>query len=113
MKHLVEFPLAGGGPDDVVVIEVNEPVEDAGLERVGRGEIVERATATFEEAFDRIKGPASSVLARMRSLAEPPDEVVVEFGVRLSAKAGAVIASADAEANFKITLTWRPRVAEA
>ncbi len=108
MKRLIEFPLEGREPGEVVVVEVDEPGGDAGMERVGRrGEISERATATFEDALKSVEPAASSVLSRMRALAEPPDEVLIEFAIRLSAKAGAVIASADAEANFKITLTWR------
>jgi hypothetical protein len=38
---------------------------------------------------------------------DAPDEVGVEFGVQLSAQTGAFIASVAAEANFKVSLTWR------
>jgi Trypsin-co-occurring domain 1 len=36
-----------------------------------------------------------------------PDEFTVEFGVKLSAKAAVVIASATTDANFKVTLKWK------
>jgi len=46
-------------------------------------------------------------LQQLRSLAEPPDEVAVEFGVKMNAETGAIIAKASTEANFKINLTWK------
>jgi hypothetical protein len=49
----------------------------------------------------------SAVVTKLRGLADQPDEMVVEFGIKLGAKAGVVIASADTEANFTVSLTWR------
>jgi hypothetical protein len=43
----------------------------------------------------------------LRSLADAPDEVQVEFGLDLHAEAGAFIAAASTGANFKVMLTWR------
>jgi hypothetical protein len=40
-------------------------------------------------------------------MSEPPDKVEVEFGVKLNADAGVILASAGAEANYTVTLTWR------
>jgi hypothetical protein len=40
-------------------------------------------------------------------LVEPPDEVAVEFGVKMTVETGAVIAKASTDANFKINLTWK------
>jgi hypothetical protein len=50
---------------------------------------------------------AASLLAQLRSLAEAPDEVRVEFGLDLHAQAGAFIAAASTTANFTVGLTWR------
>jgi len=103
MKRLIEFPLEGQG---TIVVEVDEP-ESEGVVRASRaGEIAEKATQTFESALDRIKPAAAAVIARLRDLSDLPDEVAVEFGIKLGAKAGAFLASADSEATFKVTLTW-------
>jgi NTP-dependent ternary system trypsin peptidase co-occuring protein len=40
-------------------------------------------------------------------MAEPPDEIAIEFGVKLSADVGAIIARTGGEANFKISLRWQ------
>ena len=105
MKHLIEFPLEDG---DVIVVEVDEPEPKGGVMRAARpGEIVVKAGQTFEAALERIKPAAGTIIAKLRGLHDPPDEVEVEFGLRMSADAGAVIASAGAEANYKVTLKWK------
>jgi hypothetical protein len=90
MAELAQFPLSGGG---VVVVETD--AADLASRRVMRGSSAETAIA------------AEGVLHQLRSLAEPPDEVAVEFGVKMSAETGAVIAKASTEANFKISLSWK------
>ena len=36
-----------------------------------------------------------------------PQEIQLEFGVKFSAKAGVIFASADSEATFKVSLKWQ------
>jgi hypothetical protein len=105
MKHLVEFPLDQGGS---VLIEIDEPagVTVRGLGK-DRSTLVEEADKTFEAATAAVTPAAHSLITRLRSIADPPDEVGVEFGVQLSAQTGAFIASVAAEANFKVSMTWR------
>ena len=47
-----------------------------------------------------------SVVEKLRSIGNRPDEIEISFGVKLSTTAGAVIASATAEANFDVTMRW-------
>ena len=35
-----------------------------------------------------------------------PDRIEVEFGLKMNADVGAILASAGVEANYKITLAW-------
>ena len=73
--------------------------------------VVERAQTSFEDALDRARPMASSLVRKLRDIGDaagnPPDEVQVEFGIVLNAEAGAVLASASAEANYKVTMTWK------
>ena len=107
MKRLVEFPLEEGGS---VLIEVEGP-EEMGMEEAWRGwpEKVEQAQQTFEEALDKVRPVARAVLSKLRHLDihDPPDEIEVEFGLKLDVQARAIVASAGMEANFKVTLTWK------
>jgi hypothetical protein len=110
MAELAQFPLNGGG---VLVVEVD--AADSPARRVMRGanpEAVATATATFESALQTVRSAAEGILHQLRSLAEPPDEVEVEFGVKMSAETGAIIAKASTEANFKINLTWKKDAAD-
>ena len=115
MARLVEFPLQDGGAVLVQVDEAGSGPVTRGLgdrvQLVGDDLFVTSVTAqsrlTFEAAIGRVQPAAQSLLDRLRSLADAPDEVGLEFGLELNAEAGAFIASASSTANFKVTLTWR------
>ncbi len=111
MAELAQFPLNGGG---VVVVEV-EPADNA-ARRVMRGgsaeAVIATANATFESALQTVRAAAEGILHQLLSLPEPPDELGVEFGVKMSAETGAVIAKVSTEANFKINLTWKKQTAD-
>jgi prefoldin subunit 5 len=106
MAMLAQFPLEGGG---FLIVEVDDSQNS--VRRVMRGaspaEAIAKAADTFESGLEKVKGAVESMLQSLRSLAQPPDEVAVEFGVMMNAETGAVIAKAAAEANFKVNLTWR------
>jgi hypothetical protein len=105
MKQLVEFPLDHGGS---VLIEVNDPAAGPVMRGLKDSAVlVEQADKTFESATAAITPAARSLLSRLRSIEEAPDEISIEFGVQLSAQTGAFIASVAAEANFKVSVTWR------
>ena len=103
MKNLIEYPLVGGGS---VLVEVEER-EGEGVVRAARpGEIAARASQTFEDALDSIRPAIASLMSKLKDL-NAPGQIGVEFGIKLGAKAGAVFTSADVEANFKVSLTWK------
>ena len=108
VKRLVEFPLEQGGS---VVVEVDEPSADPVMRGIGkdRSALVEEADKTFEDATAAVTPAARSLIDRLRSIDNPPDEVGLEFGVALSAQTGAFIASVAGQANFKVSMTWRRR----
>jgi hypothetical protein len=106
VKRLVEFSLDQGGS---VLVEVDEPPGAPVMRGLGkdRSSVVEEAGQTFEDATAAVTPAARSLIARLRAIDDPPDEVGIEFGVRLSAQTGAFIASVAADANFKVSMTWR------
>jgi hypothetical protein len=91
-----------------VVAEVTEPEEgQEGTGRAGRLEKVQQLSQqAFEKAMAQLKPIAQTVMGTLKEL-NNPSEVAVEFGVKLSAETGVIIASAQAEANFKISLKWK------
>ena len=103
MKRLVEFPLPSG---ESILVEVE--VEEGGsmVPAASRG-LKEKAQTTFEEALAKVRPAAETVLHQLRQMHQSPDEIQVEFGLKLSAEAGAILAASGMEANYKITLTWK------
>jgi hypothetical protein len=106
MKRLVEFPTESG---EVILAEVEDLEAAGGTTRRGlsASSVIERAQTTFEDALDTAQPIASGLIGKLRSIADSPDEVQIEFGLTLSAQAGAVlVAGASAGANYKVTLKW-------
>jgi hypothetical protein len=106
VKRFVEFDLEKGG---TILVEVDEP-ETAGTAPAARpGEVVEKAKQAFETAFDNIKPAIAAITSKLSDISVSPDQLEVEFGIKLSAGAGAFIATASTEANFKVKMTWKRR----
>jgi hypothetical protein len=108
MKRIVEFPLEQGGS---VLVEVDDLPTGPVTRGLGkdRSALVEEADKTFEDATAAVTPAARSLIARLRSIDDAPDEIGIQFGMQLSAQTGAFIASVSAEANFTISMTWRRR----
>ncbi len=107
MRRLVEFQSESGEP---ILVEVEDLQPASGTTRRGlsTSAVVERAQTSFEDALGKAQPMASGLVSKLRSIADSPDEVQVEFGLSLSAQAGAVlVAGASAGANYKVTLKWK------
>lgn len=100
MAQLASFPSDAGPP---LLVEVSPT--DYGVERVAReeGGIVQ-ATEKLEDALGRAMPSLRSVVRSVKSLA--PDQAEIEFGLTLSAEAGAIVAKTAVEGHFNITLSW-------
>jgi Trypsin-co-occurring domain 1 len=107
MKRLIEFPLEMGG---TVLAEVEvaqgSSLVPAATDAAG---VAGTATRTFESALDTVKPAAASLVKKLGDLA--PGAIELEFGITLSAEAGAFFAAAGTTAQFKIKLTWNNKVA--
>ncbi|MEN3330877.1 MAG: hypothetical protein V7641_242 [Blastocatellia bacterium] len=104
MKRLIEFPLEDGSS---MMVEVEDPVTGVPVRGAHPVEIAERAKQTFEASLEKLKPAASAIITKLRELSDQPEQVAVEFGIKLSGAAGVVLASTGVEANFKVTLTWK------
>ena len=105
MKRLIEFTL---DDNTTVIVEVDEPQQQSGTVHASKPEeIIEKAQQSFGQAIEKIKPVADCIITKLHDISKQPDEIGVEFGFKLNAKAGVVIASMDTEANFKVTLSWK------
>ena len=112
-RRLVEFPLEDGGS---VLVQVEDGATAGGY---GGGEVtrswgdrdqrvVAQAQQSFEQAVGRVQPAVQALVRRLRSVAESPEEIKVDFGIELSAEVGAFVTGASATGNFTVSMTWRP-----
>ncbi|MFF2204330.1 CU044_2847 family protein [Streptomyces sp. NPDC058145] len=102
MGRLVEFTTEDGA---VVVVETAEPA--TGTRLVSRGQNpAAQAARTFEGTLDGVRAAAQSALRVFRDGSLRPDSVELEFGVKLTAEAGAIIAKGAAEGQLVVRLGW-------
>lgn len=108
MKMQVDgTPTTVGG--DFIIVEVDRQdvdgtVQLAGSEASGRD--VAQAQETLARSFDRLGPALSTMLLKLRSAEHAPDEIQMEFGLKLGGEAGLIFAKGTAEANFAVTVTW-------
>ncbi|HYT94315.1 MAG TPA: CU044_2847 family protein [Gemmataceae bacterium] len=106
MTELVSFDVADGGS---VLVELDD--DEPGIDRVARGDgLVSKASTTLEAALESIRPMLRALIAPLRDLDLPsvdrPTEVQVEFGVRLNAQVGAVLAKTETEGHLQVTMRW-------
>jgi hypothetical protein len=105
VKNLIELPLETGG---TVAVEVRDAASDRPVMRgIDPKQTAGKVVQTFENALAELRPAVEAVVLRFKDLTVAPQLVAIEFGVKFSADAKAYIASASAEANFKVTLSWK------
>lgn len=111
---LVAF-LVGTDSQDTILVEaepgsgkkrLGDPNSASNVTRRGASEVIQQAGQSLEQALDRLRPAAQMIVDKLKSAS--PDELTVEFGVKLEAEAGVVITKAATEAHFKIALKWKP-----
>ncbi|TDH58656.1 hypothetical protein E2C06_31405 [Dankookia rubra] len=101
-SRLVEFPVAGVG---TVLVEVDDP--QVGTRPVARN-VAEKAKESFESAVAQVRPAVEALMTQLQDLTAKPEQVVLEFGIKFTAGADALIARTAIEGNVKVTLTWKP-----
>jgi hypothetical protein len=111
MGYLVELPLDDSGDESagVVQVEIEERAAD-GLVKVSRpGQVVARATRSLGEMLSGVRPVAQNLVDTFADMPQGPQEITVQFGLSLSAKADVVISSSTGQANFAVVLKWDRR----
>lgn len=101
-KSVTTFELDGGR---TLYVETDDDYDD-GFEKIGV-DVDEEQSQAFKSALSHIEPAANELLSTLQGLISKPDGIEVEFGIKLSGKVGALIASTSTEANFKIKLSWK------
>jgi hypothetical protein len=105
VEQSLQVPLSDG---QIMHVEVSSRDDWDTIGPVSRGaDGVAVLPERLSEGLDRIRSFADEVLTRLRSGTRPPDSVQVEFGVKLSAKTGVIVAESNGEAHLAVTLQWQ------
>lgn len=100
----MEFTTESGAR---VMVEADGHQPGAQLVSRGGNSLVQ-AGRTLDEALQGIRSAAESALTVFREGPLQPDGVELEFGVKLTAEAGAVIAKTAVEGHLTVKLSWSP-----
>jgi hypothetical protein len=99
MTAILAFDTADG---DSIKVEVDD--SRGGPHRVSRdGQVIE-AGRRLEDVLQQVGPTVRTVLASLTGLAA--DEREIEFGIKLTAEAGVLVAKTALEGNFVLRLKW-------
>ncbi|HYJ67325.1 MAG TPA: CU044_2847 family protein [Nocardioidaceae bacterium] len=104
MSELVRFESDQGG---VVLVEVAEPVAGTVTRGGGRSAaVISDAGEGLEQVLGKLGPVIQGVVTKLRESADWPEQVEVEFAVKISADSNVIIARAGGEANFRVLMRW-------
>jgi hypothetical protein len=106
VKRLISFPLESGGN---VLIEVEDEARGPVTRGLHPSDVAETVGNSFEAAIEAIKPAAVAVATTLRNFVGAPEDLEIEFGLKFAGQAGAFIASASTEAQFRIKMVWKTK----
>lgn len=98
--------------DDQTPLFVEVEETDYGLENIAREDksVLVQASTKLEEALHTARRSLHPLLAMLQEMA--PDEHEIEFGIKLNAEAGVMVARTAAEGHFAIKMKWSRTAAD-
>jgi hypothetical protein len=101
MGEIVRFEA---DQDSALFVETDD--DSFGIERSARsGQGVIEASQRLEDIIAKVKPAIREVVNHLKEMA--PDEHEIEFGLKLNAEVGAVIAKTAADSHFAVRMKWR------
>ena len=108
MTYLLGMQVEADDPD-IVVFEVDpsDVSDDLVLASLEPGKVAASALVTLEDALKKLKPSLQKVVHLLKDLS--PDEMIVEFGLKMGGETGVIIAKGTAEVNFNVRISWKPK----
>jgi hypothetical protein len=104
MARLIDFELDS---NTRILVEAADDGTPQGQQQVSiGGAVAEKASQAFDAALAGIRPIARSIIAQLQEAAADAKEIEVEFGIKLTAAAGVVLAKASTEGHCKIAIKW-------
>jgi hypothetical protein len=101
-------PTTNTAEQDTILIEF-EPRPGVRQVSLLPEDMAEKSAQALEKAMTTIRLMGQRVTDTVKGInvADRPDKVELEFGLKFDAEAGAFVAKASTEAAFKVVLTWQ------
>ena len=91
---------------ETFLVELSEEA-GSGVIRASRGEgLVDSSIDTFEAGLAKVRHIAGTLLEQLTDLPRSPDHIRAEFGIKVTAEAGLVVAKASGDAHITLQLEW-------
>lgn len=107
MGVLLEVPMGAEPDDGVLLVEVDRadiPGELVLAARPEPGVAAAKATRTLAESLGHLEPLLRTVKEKLVAIA--PDDIEVEFGVKIGGEAGIILAKGTADVHLTITMKW-------
>ncbi|MFD5753156.1 CU044_2847 family protein [Streptomyces sp. NPDC127033] len=104
MTELVTMAVNGDG-EGTAVFEVGPGLMGSDLELAADDGLIARANTSLREALDRVRPALSQVAETVREL--NPDEMEIQFGLKVGGESGVIIAKGTTEVNFAVRVVWK------
>ena len=92
--------------DSPILVEFELPAGVRGLGRTSAADLAKRSAEAVEAAMETIKAMARRIGTLYDEMPHEITQIEIDFGVKLDAEAGALLAKAGGEASQNVTLTW-------
>jgi hypothetical protein len=92
--------------DTPILIEFAPQPGVRGISRMSAADLAKKSAEAVEAAMGTIKSMARRVSALHDEMPHEFTRIEIDFGVKLDAEAGALLAKAGGEASLNVTLTW-------
>ncbi|WP_151485265.1 CU044_2847 family protein [Streptomyces albicerus] len=93
------------GCEETAVFEVDSGLSGSDLELAADDGTMARAQTSLHEALRRVQPALAQVSAAVKEL--QPDEMEIEFGLKVGGESGVIIAKGTAEVNFAVRVLWK------
>lgn len=108
-KVIISIPL---DDDTSVFVEVDQADEgeyltpEDALAPISVQDRLSDIRTTVHDAIENIIRPTIETMLKIRETVRPPDAIELEFGLKLSGRAGLVFASSQMEGHIKVKASW-------
>jgi len=95
--------------DEIILVDFAPAAGVRSVSRGGRDEqLAEQSTKAIDRAMSTVQAMAGKAMAAIKKIKvhERPTTFEVQFGIKLDAEAGAMVAKVGSEASITVTMTW-------